>query len=148
MLYQPSYPYPYLSDIDATDDNTFYCYINAEGGTTVNAYNYTITDLSGQQIYKSEKQTLATPLYSQQVLYMNVPKTSGMINGRDYVWRVQLYESNADIWVAFGTVQEGENTTTRLYLRKNYLAQSGDWIVINSQKVRISEYSSETGSET
>ena len=97
MLYQPSYPYPYLSDIDATDDNTFYCYINAEGGTTVNAYNYTITDLSGQQIYKSEKQTLATPLYSQQVLYMSVPKTSGMINGRDYVWRVQLYESNEDI---------------------------------------------------
>lgn len=148
MLYQPSYPYPYLSDIDATDDNTFYCYINAEGGTTVNAYNYTITDLSGQQIYKSEKQTLATPLYSQQVLYMNVSKTSGMINGRDYVWRVQLYESNADIWVAFGTVQEGENTTTRLYLRKNYLVQSGDWIVINSQKVRILEYSSETGIAT
>lgn len=145
MLYQPSYPYPYLSDIDATDNNTFYCYINAEGGTTVNAYNLTINDLSGQQIYTTHKQTIATPLYSQQVLYIDVPSSSGMLNGRDYVWNVQLYESNADIWVAFGTVQEGENTTTKLYLRKNYLVQSGDYIVINSQKVKMTSYSSETG---
>ena len=145
MLYQPSYPYPYLSDIDATNDNTFYCYINAEGGTTVNAYNLTINDLSGQQIYTSEKQAISTPLYSQQTLYIDVPDTSGMINGRDYVWNVQLYESNADIWVAFGTVQEGENTTTTLYLRKNYLVQSGDWIVINSQKVQMTSYDSMTG---
>ncbi len=145
MLYQPSYPYPYLSDIDATDNNTFYCYINAEGGTTVNAYNLTINDLSGQQIYTTNKQTISTPLYSQQVLYINVPSSSGMINGRDYVWNVQLYESNADIWVAFGTVQEGENTATKLYLRKNYLVQSGDYIVINSQKVKMTSYSSETG---
>lgn len=145
MLYQPSYPYPYLSDIDATDNNTFYAYINTEGGTTVNAYNLTINDLSGQQIYTTNKQTISTPLYSQQVLYINVPSSSGMINGRDYVWNVQLYESNADIWVAFGTVQEGENTTTKLYLRKNYLVSSGDYIVINSQKVKMTSYSSETG---
>lgn len=145
MLYQPSYPYPYLSDIDATNDNTFYCYINAEGGTTVNAYNLTINDLSGQQIYTSGKQAISTPLYAQQVLYMDVPSSSGMINGRDYVWNVQLYESNADIWVAFGSVQEGENTTTTLYLRKNYLVQSGDWIVINSQKVQMTSYDSTTG---
>ena len=145
MLYQPSYPYPYLSDIDATNDNTFYCYINAEGGTTVNAYNLTINDLSGQQIYTSGKQVMSIPLYSQQTLYIDVPSSSGMINGRDYVWNVQLYESNADIWVAFGTVQEGENTTTTLYLRKNYLVQSGDWIVINSQKVQMISYDSMTG---
>lgn len=145
MLYQPSYPYPYLSDIDATDDNTFYCYINAEGGTTVNAYKLTINDLSGQQIYTSNKQTLSTPLYSQQVLYMNVPSASGLINGRDYVWNVQLYESNADIWVAFGSVQDGDNTTTKLMLRKNYLVSSGDWIVINSQKVQMTTYDPLTG---
>lgn len=145
MLFQPSYPYPYLSDIDATDNNTFYCYINAEGGTKVNAYKLTINDLSGQQIYTTEKQTLTTPLYSEQVLYMAVPNTSGMINGRDYVWNVQLYESNADIWVAFGSVQAGDNTTTTLYLRQNYLVQDGDWIVINSQKVQINTYNSETG---
>lgn len=145
MLYQPSYPYPYLSDIDATDDNTFYCYINAEGGTTVNAYKLTINDLSGQQIYTTDKQTLSTPLYSQQVLYMSVPSASGLINGRDYVWNVQLYESNADIWVAFGSVQEGDNTTTKLMLRKNYLVSSGDWIVINSQKVQMTTYDPLTG---
>lgn len=145
MLYQPSYLSPYLSDIDATDNNTFSCYINAEGGTTVTAYNLTINDLSGQQIYTTNKQTISTPLYAQQVLYVEVPGSSGMINGRDYVWNIRLYESNANIWVAFGSVQEGSNTTTTLYLRTNYLVQSGDWIVINSEKVQITSYDSETG---
>lgn len=147
MLYQPSYPYPYLSDIDATESNTFYCYINAEGGTTVKAYALTINDLSGNQIYTST-QTLVTPLYSQQVLYINVPSTSGMSNGQDYVWNIKLVESNADIWVAFGTIQEGENTTTQLVLRKNWLVSSGDWIVINNQKVKMITYDSTTGIAT
>nr|DAG36894.1 MAG TPA: hypothetical protein [Caudoviricetes sp.] len=148
MLYQPSYPYPYLSDIDATESNTFYCYINAEGGTTVKAYTLTINDLSGNQIYTTNNQILATPLYSQQVLYVSVPNTSGMVNGQDYVWNIKLVESNADIWVAFGTIQNGENTTTQLVLRKNWLVSSGDWIVIDNQKVKITTYDSTTGIAT
>lgn len=147
MLYQPSYMYPYLSDIDATKENTFYCYINAEGNTTVNAYNLTINDLAGNKIYTSGQQTISTPLYSQQVLYINVPTnaTTGMVNGIDYVWNIQLYETQSDIWVAFGSIQEGVNTTTTLYLRRNYLVKSGDWISINAQKVKIKTYNAETG---
>lgn len=145
MLYQPSYPYPYLSDIDATENNTFSCYINAEGSTTINAYDLTINDLSGKQIYTTTKKTLTTPLYSNQTLEMEIPKNVGMVNGQDYVWNVKLYEANANIWVAFGTIQKGDNTTTQLVLRKNYLISSGDWININSQKVQIKEYDAKTG---
>ena len=148
MLYQPSYPYPYLSDIDATEDNTFYCCINAEGGTTVIAYTLTINDLSGNEIYTTNRQFISMPLYSQEILLVNIPNTSGMINGRDYVWNIELVESNADIWRAFGTIQEGENTTTQLVLRKNWLVSSGDWVVINSQKIKIINYDFTTGIAT
>ena len=145
MLFQPSYPYPYLSDIDATEENTFDCYINAEGGTTVIGYNLTIHDLSGNVIYTTNDQTLTTPIYSQQTLNITIPSTSGMINGYDYTWNIKLIESLADIWVAFGTIQEGDNTTTQLILRKNWLISSGDWIVINNQRVKITSYDTSTG---
>lgn len=144
MLFQPSYLYPYLSDIDATEENTFQCYINAEGGTTVTGYVLTIHDLSGTQIY-SDAQTLDTPLYAQQTLTITIPTTSGLINGYDYTWNIKLIETKADIWVAFGSIQEGDNTTTQLILRKNWLVSSGDWIVINNQKVKMTSYDSTTG---
>lgn len=145
MLFQPSYPYPYLSDIDATEENTFDCYINAEGGTTVVGYNLTIHDLSGNVIYTTNDQILTTPIYSQQTLNITIPSTSGMINGYDYTWNIKLIESLADIWVAFGTIQEGDNTTTQLILRKNWLISSGDWIVINNQRVKMASYDTSTG---
>ena len=147
MLYQPSYPYPYLSDIDASVSNTFRCLINAEGGTTVNGYNLRINDLNGTQVYTTTKQTLTTPLYGGEVLNIVIPNSSTMQNGLDYVWNVTLYESLASIWVTYGTIQ-ATSTTTSIYLRKSPLIKTGMILKINNQSREITEWNDETGVAT
>ena len=146
MLYQPSYPQPYLTDIDATESNVFQCFINAEGGTQVLQYNVNILDLNGIQIYTSGIQTLTNPLYSNEVIDMTIPSTSGMINGNDYVWNVVLYEQNPDIWVAYGTIQPAPvSTTTNIYIRSSYLIKAGMYIRIGNEIREISTYDSTSG---
>lgn len=146
MLYQPSYPKPYLTDIDATQSNNFECLINAEGGTQVIKYNLTISDLNGNQIYTSGVTSLSTPLYSDQILTMEVPSTSGMENGLDYTWKVALYEADPNIWVAYGTVQEDPvSTATDIYIRKSYLIQEGMYLKIQNETKLITSYDSSTG---
>lgn len=146
MLYQPSYPKPYLTDIDATQSNNFECLINAEGGTQVIKYNLTISDLNGNQIYTSGVTSLSTPLYSDQILTMEVPSTSGMENGLDYTWKVALYEAQPNIWVAYGTIQSDPvSTSTNIYIRKSYLIQQGMYLKIQNEIREITSYDSSTG---
>ena len=151
MLYQPSYPSPYLTSIDATASNTFSCYINAEGGTAVSEYILTINDLLGNQVYNNH-QSIIPNLYSDQILNMTVPASSGMTNGMDYVWNVTLIEANADIWITYGTIQDGASTTTSLYLRSSNLIDvnntTSTYIKINNQTVEITAYDSTTGVAT
>lgn len=148
MLYEPSYPQPYLNDIDVTKENTFSCYINAEGGTQVTQYNLFILDLNGNQIYTTGIQQLSTGLYSGQTLDVTVPDntTTNLENGVDYVWKVTLYESNPSIWVVYGTIQSDPvSTETNIYIRKTYLIQSGMFLKIRNEIRLISTYDSETG---
>lgn len=141
MLYQPSYPQPYSSDIDATKDNTFSCYINAEGGTQINGYSLIIYNMSDSMVYSSGLVTISPPLYGQNVLSVNVPSTSGMINGSDYTWRIQLFESYPTIWVTSGYVVINTNTTTTIYVQESYLIGSGEYIKINNELREIATYS-------
>ena len=149
MLYQPSYPSPYLSDVDISIENEFSCYINADGGTKVVGYKYSIKDLNGNTILANNYTLLTDPIYANEVLYFGVPASSSkMSNGLDYTWNITLYEENPDIWVVYGTIQSGDNTATQLCLRANFLIEAGMYIKINNQLVRINTYEKETGIAT
>lgn len=149
MLYQPSYPSPYLSDVDISIQNEFSCYINADGGTKVVGYKYSIKDLNGNTILANNYTPLANPIYANEVLYFDVPASSNkMSNGLDYTWNITLYEENPDIWVVYGTIQSGDNTAAQLCLRANFLIEAGMYIKINNQLVRINTYEKETGIAT
>ena len=149
MLYQPSYPSPYLSDVDISIENEFSCYINADGGTKVVGYKYSIKDLNGNTILSNNYTPLDNPIYANEVLYFDVPASSNkMSNGLDYTWNITLYEENPDIWVIYGTIQSGDNTAAQLCLRANFLIEAGMYIKINNQLVRINTYEKETGIAT
>ena len=109
MINKPSYANPYLTPIDASIDNTFSCYLNADGGTQINKYNLTIKSLTGTQIWTTGDKSLSPVLYNKDTLSVTVPSTSTMINGIDYIWNIKLYESNPTIWVTYGTVQAGRH---------------------------------------
>lgn len=157
MLYQPSYPYPYLSDVDGTKENIFSCYINAEGGSTVVAYRLTIREnSSGNMVYDSDKISLDTPLYSNEVLNVIVPANSGIENGNDYVWSIDLYDYNSDsatptqlpdIWITRGTIQ-GVIDGQVFDIVPNYLIQPTMYIRTNNELGEIELYNRETGNVT
>jgi hypothetical protein len=146
MLYQPSYPQPYSSDIDATIQNNFTCYINAEGGTQVTAYTLKINNLDGTVVYTTDKTILTTPLYGESTLSVPVI-ASGMVNGGNYMWNITLFESTPDIWVTSNILQTG-NTTTTIYLQPSYLLSVGQYIKIGAEIKQIATYDNSNGKST
>lgn len=138
MLYQPSYPQPYFSDVDGTKASTFSCYINADGNTQVSAYRLRVVGLGGGTIYDTYKKALATPLYGNQQLAITVP-SGKLSNGEDYTWSVDLYEDIADIWVTSGIMTSFPTTgaSTTLYLKNSSLIKTGMVVVNNNQRATI-----------
>lgn len=147
MLYQPSYPSPYLSDVDGGHVNEFSCYINADGGTAVTAYKYNINGLNGESLYNSPI-TQIQPMYAGEILTFEVPNTIGIVNGIDYTWDITLYEAKPDIWITYGTVQKGDNTTTQVYLRPNFLIQTDMYLKIGGALRLIRNYDNTSGVAT
>lgn len=147
MLYQPSYPSPYLSDVDGGQINEFSCYINADGGTSVTAYKYTVSGLNGESLYDSPI-TQIQPMYAGEILTFEVSNAIGIVNGIDYTWNITLYESKPDIWITYGTVQKGVNTTTQVYLRPNFLIQTDMYLKIGGALRSISNYDNTSGVAT
>lgn len=146
MLYQPSYPSPYLSDIDGKQTNEFSCYINADGGTKVTSYKYVITTDSGESIYQSSIITLSKPLYSGDILSFTVPSTVGLVNGVDYLWSVTLYTEIADIWITYGTCQGiGTTANQHIYIRPNQFVKTGMYMQIGAYRGLITDMGEEDG---
>lgn len=139
MLYQPSYPSPYLSDVDGGKANVFSCYINADGGTTVTSYQYKITTYSGTNVYTSAVISIS-PLYAGDTLAFTVPSTIGLVNGSDYLWNITLYTEIPDIWVTYGTLQTFDSST--ITLRPNQFVQVGMFVQVGNQKSRIAKLES------
>ncbi len=139
MLYQPSYPSPYLSDVDGGKANVFSCYINADGGTTVTSYQYKITTYSGTNVYTSAVISIS-PLYAGDTLAFTVPSTIGLVNGSDYLWNITLYTEIPDIWVTYGTLQAFDSST--ITLRPNQFVQVGMFVQVGNQKSRIAKLES------
>lgn len=146
MLYQPSYPQPYFSDIDALITSRFSCYINADSNTQVSAYRLKVDNLGGNEVYNSGRTTLSTPLYGNELLEMALPPNQ-LSNGEDYTWRVSLYGDTADIWVASGIMTKFASTstsfsTTILYLRLSPLIEVGMTVQTNNQQRQITSIDS------
>jgi len=90
-LYRPVLMIPNNTDIDALLDNDFTLQIN---GTMCVGYKIIIYKNSDNSVvYNSADQTLVDTLYNGDTLTITVPSTSGMINGTDYKWTVDLYET-------------------------------------------------------
>lgn len=138
MLYQPSYPQPYFSDVDATKESTFSCYINADSDTQVSAYRLKINNLGGDEVYNSGQIILSTPLYGNQQLNITVPANQ-LANGEDYTWNIELSEKDSDIWITSGIMTSFPTTGTSstMRLRNNSLIEVGMIVQNNNQRVRI-----------
>lgn len=138
MLFQPSYPQPYFSDVDGTKDSTFSCYINADSNTQVSAYQLRVNNLGGDEIYNSGRVILSNPLYGNQQLNMIV-LSGQLLNGEDYTWNVDLYEEEADIWITSGIMTSFPTTGTSstMRLRNSALVKVGMIVQNNNQKVTI-----------
>lgn len=136
MLYQPSYPSPYLSDVDGSKTNEFSCYINADGGTSVSKYKYRILTYNGELVH-SETHKTSIPYYANEVLSFTVAGNETIIkNGYDYLWDITLYDDKANIWITYGVLQGLNNTSpnTILKLRQNQFVQVGMYIQIGNEK--------------
>lgn len=91
-IYKPTFMKPNSVEIDAGNNNDFTCVIQ---GTIAVSYNLTIFKASdSSQVFTTNEVALGTPLYNGDTLTVNIPNTSGMVNGvgEDYKWRIEIFE--------------------------------------------------------
>jgi len=74
--------------IDSTIANDFTALID---GTECVAYQLYILTLLDVPVYDSTKIILGTSIFNNEILTVNVPNTSGMTNGNEYKWKIDLY---------------------------------------------------------
>lgn len=125
MLYQPSFPSPYLSTIDAKEENIFRFKVN---GDLVSAYQILIYNASTNDlVYETEKYTLDKDEYiygndgDDSFIEVTIPATQKdendkdvpiLTNGLDYVWKAKLWQPNHDIEVVKGRIYEDVKKST------------------------------------
>jgi len=123
VLYQPSFPSPYLSTIDANKENTFRFKVN---GDCVIAYQILIYNASTNElVYEGNKEDCCVygndgddsfieviiPVYKTDengdfITDENGNKITILTNGLDYVWKAKLWQNTHDIEVVRGRVYE------------------------------------------
>ena len=107
MLFSPTNLYPSILSgsyaIDATKDNEFSVQIN--GNTQVTKYRLKIYQNNTQStlVYDAGEVTLSSPLYPvdyngvAQRISILVPSTSGMINGTEYKYTVEIFDTTMSV---------------------------------------------------
>lgn len=134
MLYQPSFPSPYLSTIDANKENTFRFKVN---GDCVVAYQILIYNASTNElVYEGNKEDCCVygndgddsfieatiPAYKTDengdfITDENGNKITILTNGLDYVWKAKLWQNTHDIEVVRGRVYEGVTSGSEIKIR-------------------------------
>lgn len=119
MLYQPSFPNPYLSTIDANNYNTFRFKVNGDSASAYQLFIYNAS--TNELVYDTGKIGL-----NEDMVYGNdgddsfieivVPPLK-LKNGIDYVWKVKLWQPTHDIEVVRGRVYENAVGTSSLKIR-------------------------------
>lgn len=102
MIYKPYNVYPHNSSIDANEDNTFSFIFSGDYLTYMDYHFYDVSN--GEMVRHSY-----VPLKSQNV-YNNEEKRirfnkETFENGKKYKYKMNLYQSKADIFVVQGTVR-------------------------------------------
>lgn len=133
-IFQPSNVAPYLQSIDVTKKNLFQCQVNTN--SKVVRYVYTINDMLGNLVYTNGADISNAPLYNQETLFFDIPDSTGMINGNNYMWSIRLYQELQDIFITYGQVKEGTGNTN-IYIRDNMNVKSGMYIKIGNEKKAI-----------
>ena len=119
MLYQPSFPSPYLSTIDANEKNTFRFQVN---GDYITAYQILIYNASTNELVydgdeiKLEDQYIYGNDGDDSFVEVTIPAFV-LTNGLDYVWKVKLWQKEYDIEVARGRVYEEVSSGTSIKIR-------------------------------
>lgn len=134
MLYQPSFPSPYLSTIDANEKNTFRFKVN---GDCVVAYQILIYNASTNElVYEGNKEDCCVygndgddsfieviiPAYKTDengdyITDENGNKITILTNGLDYVWKAKLWQKTHDIEVVRGRVYEEVTSGSAIKIR-------------------------------
>lgn len=121
MLYQPSFPNPYLNTIDANYINTFRFKVN---GDIVNAYQIFIYNASTNVcVYNTGKIELTQENYvygndgDDSFIECSIDTSSCITNGLDYIWKVKLWQQTHDIEVVRGRVYSSPTGTGNLKIR-------------------------------
>lgn len=138
MLYEPSYLQPSFTSIDATEQNTFSCIINAESDTRLTGYRIDIYSLESQLIYYQEDYALSSNLYNGDRLVVSIPENE-IVNGEDYLWSITLHESSPTRFVAKGVTNISENAT-KINIMNHFAVVEGMYLKIDGELRQITNY--------
>lgn len=112
LLYKPTQMQPYLTDIDATIENTFYATINATSDTEIQYIKVDIYDESYTEKWTSGFiSESGKPWYNGTTVSVKVPANS-LVNGRSYLWRATFISNYSDNFVTTG--ETGVNSTKKV----------------------------------
>lgn len=142
MIYLPTNVYPQNVTIDAASDNTFSFIFNGDKLELV-YYNYYIADNTETGV-KLNTYKPPTPIYGGDTV--NIPiAPNTFANGREYVWRMQLYQKDSTIFVLRGTVGTGSSGSRIVLSNKPSGIVQGMTITIEGTTKRIENYVQSTG---
>lgn len=150
MIYQPSFPSPHLSTIDATKENVFRFCVN---GSYVDKYQITIYEVATNKIaYTTGEVVLTEPVYGNNgddsFIDVVVPADCGMKNGLDYKWVVRTWQTGVyDIPVAYGRTQAENQSANSIKIAAHVegTVSDGMQIQINGVAYPITAYTPEYG---
>jgi hypothetical protein len=140
LLYQPINLSPSNSTIDANQANDFSLTIR---GTICVGYQLTIYNNStGASVYTPAKVDIsAAPLYDGDILTISVPAASGgsgMSNGNQYKWSIDLYYDETDHITSREVVFNAYSTPTlSLTVAATLAAQSHEFVPVYTQAENV-----------
>ena len=135
LLYSPINMSPSNSAIDADEENDFSLTIR---GTICVGYQLTIyNNATGASVYTPAKEDIsASPLYDNDTLTITVPvsATSGMVNGNQYKWSIDLYYDDTNKITSREVVFNAYTTPTlTLSVASTLAVQSYEFVPIYTQ---------------
>ena len=146
MVFQPRNTQPSSMSVDGSLDNVFTMEVNTN--TYISDYALTILNFDNTSLYSGTKTSLSTDLYNGDVLNIPVSHTIGLLNGKNYKWKVRLYQAISNMLITYGVTQSASSTTTTIYLRSNINIKPGMYLSIGTDKILIDTYVVDTGIAT
>ena len=102
MIYKPYNVYPHNSSIDANEDNTFSFIFSGDYLTYMDYHFYDVSN--GEMVRHSYVSLKSQNVYNNEEKRIRFNKGT-FENGKKYKYKMNLYQSKADIFVVQGTVR-------------------------------------------